>query len=57
MLGLIGLITANQFHCSRKSPCRRNIYVAPHFFPWPRSEPQFFHSRIATGVTQSKTHE
>jgi len=27
----------------------------PHFFPWPRSAPQFFHSRIATGGTLLKT--
>ena len=47
MLGLIGLIIANQSSYSGKSPCRRDICVAPLLFSLAPQWPQFFHSRIA----------
>jgi len=56
MLGLIGLITANQSSLQWKITMQEKHFVGPHFFPWPRSAPpQFFYSRITTGVTQLKT--
>ena len=53
MLGLIGLIIAKYLHYNAKSPRRRDIYVgSPAFFLGPAVPPQFFHSRIATGVNK-----
>ena len=55
MLGLIGLIIANQSSLHVKSPCRRDIYVGPPtFFLGPALAPSFFHSRVATGWCSSR---
>jgi len=49
MLGLIGLIIANQSLLQWKITMQeRHLCWPPYFFPWPRSVPYFFHSRIAT---------
>jgi len=57
MLGLIALITANQSSLQRKITMQERHLCWPHFFTWPRSAllPVFFHSKIATGVTQLET--
>ena len=43
VLGLIGLIIANQYSLQRKITMQeRHLYWPPYFFPWPRSAPPTF---------------
>jgi len=49
MLGFTGLIIANQSPLQWKITMQESHLCWPlYFFPWPRSAPHFFHSRIAT---------
>jgi len=49
VLGLIGLIIANQYSLQRKITTQeRRLYVPPTFFLGPALPPHFFHPRIAT---------
>jgi len=55
MLGLIGLIIANQSSLQRKITMQGDIYVDPPLFSLaPQCRPQFFHSRIAIGYRCSQ---
>jgi len=48
-MGWIGLIIANQSSLQWKITMQeRHLCWLPYFFPWPRSAPHFFYSRIAT---------
>jgi len=48
-LGLVGLNIANKSSLQWKITMQeRYLCWPPYLFPWPRSAPHFFHSRIAT---------
>jgi len=52
MLGLIGLIIANQSSLQRKVTMQeRPLFWPPYFFLGPAVSPHFSHSRIATAYT------
>jgi len=52
MLGLKGLITANQSSLQWNITMQEiHLCWTHYFFPWPRSGPTFFHSRIASAIT------
>jgi len=56
MLGLIGLIIANQSSSQRKITMQeRHLCWPPTFFLGPAVLPQFFHSGIATGKNDLQT--